>query len=55
MDDLSIAFEGSRKAVNAAIDKICEFTGKGLVSKSVLIIISLSGHHNAWMILYSPD
>lgn len=27
MDDLSIAFEGSRKAVNAAIDKICEFTG----------------------------
>jgi len=29
-DDLSIAFEGSRKAVNTAIDKICEFTGIGL-------------------------
>lgn len=31
MDDLSIAFEGSRKAVNAAIDKICEFTGTKLI------------------------
>lgn len=30
LDDLSIAFEGSRKAVNTAIDKICEFTGIGL-------------------------
>lgn len=27
MDDLSLAFEGSRKAVNNAIDMVCEFTG----------------------------
>jgi hypothetical protein len=27
MDELSVAFEGSRKVVNIAIDKICEFTG----------------------------
>lgn len=40
MDDLSMAFEGSRKAVNAAIDKICEFTGNGLVFKSVLILLA---------------
>lgn len=31
MDYLSTAFEGSRKAVNAAIDKICEFTGTKLI------------------------
>ena len=30
MDDLSMAFEGSRKAVNTAIDMICEFTGSNL-------------------------
>jgi hypothetical protein len=30
MDDLSMAFEGSRKAVNTAIDKICDFTGNNL-------------------------
>lgn len=32
VDDLSMAFEGSRKAVNTAIDKICEFTGIGFES-----------------------
>lgn len=34
MDYLSTAFEGSRKAVNAAIDKICEFTGENYRSLS---------------------
>lgn len=29
-DDLSMAFEGSRKAVNTAIDKICDYTGTNL-------------------------
>jgi len=31
MDDLSLAFEGSRKAVNNAIDMVCEFTGTKLI------------------------
>ncbi|KAG0604223.1 hypothetical protein M758_10G154400 [Ceratodon purpureus] len=31
VDDLSMAFEGSRKAVNTAIDKICDFTGTKLI------------------------
>jgi hypothetical protein len=31
MDELSVAFEGSRKVVNIAIDKICEFTGTKLI------------------------
>lgn len=26
-DEFSLAFEGSRNAVNSAIDKICDFTG----------------------------
>lgn len=36
MDELSMAFEGSRKAVNTAIDKICEFTGINLSLRTVM-------------------
>ncbi|XP_024542200.1 uncharacterized protein LOC9647607 [Selaginella moellendorffii] len=31
LDEISSSFDGSRKAANAAIDKICEFTGTKLI------------------------
>jgi hypothetical protein len=31
-------FDGSRKEINAAIDRVCEFTGKKICMRSPLVL-----------------